>query len=325
MNKFFRFIFGILISIVLLYLAFKKVDFNSILQNFYNVKISYLVISFLLGIFLLMLRSYRWRLFILEYKNFGLFKFFESTSIGLFFNNILPFRIGDFVQAYVISKKTSLPKSLTFSTVLMERFVDLFPPIIFIITGSFFIILPKQISILISSIILFGLIFALVIIIRLKVIILKILEKLGSRYKFFLKFKNLFENFYLAIENFKNTKLLIKIILLTLLLWSGYSIGMVLICESLDIKLPSLWAGFLIQAITSLSVAIPSSPGYIGSWEFMGTLSLSVFKIEKSKALSFALLSHLLSMLPVVILGSIFVIKEIALVRTIGKEDLNEA
>jgi len=324
MNKWFRFILGILISIILLYLSFRKVDFNSILQNFHNVKFFYLLVSFLLGISLLGLRSYRWKLFILEYRDVDLIKFFESTSIGLFFNNILPFRMGDFIQAYTISKKTNLPKSLTFSTVLMERFVDLFPPIIFIIIGSFFIILPKQISILISSIVLLGLILALVIIIRLKLVILKILEKVGSRHKFFLKLKNLFANFYQAIENFKDIKLLIKIIILTLLLWSGYSIGMVLICESLDIKLPSLWAGFLIQAITSLSVAIPSSPGYVGSWEFMGSLSLMVFKIEKSKTLSFALLSHILGMLPVVILGSIFVIKEIALVRTITKEDINE-
>jgi len=232
--------------------------------------------------------------------------------------------MGDLVQAYMISKKTSLPKSLTFSTVLMERFVDLFPPIIFIIIGSFFIILPKQISILISSIVLLGLILALVIIIRLKLVILKILEKVGSRHKFFLKLKNLFANFYQAIENFKDIKLLIKIIILTLLLWSGYSIGMVLVCESLDIKLPSLWAGFLIQAITTLSVAIPSSPGYIGSWEFMGMLALTIFKIEKSKAISFALVSHILGILPVAILGSVFVIKEITLVRTIKKEDFSE-
>jgi uncharacterized membrane protein YbhN (UPF0104 family) len=95
---------------------------------------------------------------------------------------------------------------------------------------------------------------------------------------------------------------------------------MLLVCSSLEIKLPSIWAGFLIQAVTSLSVAIPSSPGYIGSWEFMGTLSLLIFKVNKTKAVSFAVISHIIGIIPIVGLGLIFVLKEISTLKSFKEE-----
>ncbi|MCX7716539.1 MAG: flippase-like domain-containing protein, partial [Endomicrobia bacterium] len=104
---------------------------------------------------------------------------------------------------------------------------------------------------------------------------------------------------------------------LTLLLWSGYSIGMFFICLSLRIFLPSLFASFLVQAITALSVIIPSSPGYIGTWEFMGTVALSIFNVEKTKGVSFGLLSHIVGVAPVVVLGMIYVIKEVGIINYI--------
>lgn len=324
MSKWLRFIIGIFISVILLILVFRKVDLRLVFYNILQLKIGYLVASIILGLFLLLLRSYRWKQFIKEYKQHSIIVFFESTNIGLFFNNVLPFRIGDFIQAYTISRKTGISKSLSFSTVLMERFLDLFPPILFIIIGSFFIILPKQISIPLSSLVLCLLCVGLVLFLKFKTFILKIFNNIGSRYKIFLRIGKIVENFYSAVSNFGNVRVLLKTILLTLLLWCGYSMGMVLICTSLDIKLPSLWAGFLIQAITALSVTIPSSPGYIGTWEFMATLALTIFSVEKAKALSFALLSHFIGMLPVVVLGIIFFIKEVSLVKVVYQVDRYE-
>ncbi|MCX7940262.1 MAG: flippase-like domain-containing protein [Endomicrobia bacterium] len=324
MSKWFKFILGIAISIILLLLAFRKVDFGLILRNFSQVKIGYLISSVLLGMIILLLRSYRWKQFIEEYKNCKLINFFESINIGLFFNNILPFRMGDLVQAYMVSKKTGVPKSLSLSTVLMERLIDLFPPIISIIIGSFFIILPQQVSIILSVSVLFFLITGVIFIFKFRNLILHFLGKISSKQKFWLRVLSLFKNFYSAIDNFKNVKILMKVIILTLLLWTGYSTGMLLVCYSLNINLPSIWAGYLIQAITALSVVIPSSPGYVGSWEFMGSLALSIFNVEKDKALSFALLSHFVGMLPVLIFGLIFVIKEISLVKKVSKDSIYE-
>ncbi|MEN3014181.1 MAG: lysylphosphatidylglycerol synthase transmembrane domain-containing protein [Endomicrobiia bacterium] len=322
--KFIKAISGLIISFVLLYLVFKKISFTELLSYIKNVKIGYLIVALFIGFFLLLFRSYRWRLIIKEYKNFGIPIFFEATVLGLFFNTILPFRMGDLIQGYVLSKKTAIPKSLTFSSVLMERFVDLFPPVVFIIIGSFFIVLPGQVSLFLSSLLLFFLVFGFYFILKFKKIVITTVNKLSTRIKLFQKINIFMKNFYIALENFKDKFLLGKVFSLTFLLWIGYSFNMWLICLSLDINLPSIMSSFLVQAITSLSVVIPSSPGYIGSWEFMGMLALSIFNIEKTKAVAFSLLSHIIGILSVVILGVIFVFKELNLLNYFKQEVKNE-
>lgn len=323
MNKWIKFSFGILISIILLYIVFRNVDVKSILAVLKTAKYEYLIYAMGINVFMLWLRSYRWRMFVPKYKSSGVSKFFESTNVGLMFNVVLPFRAGDLVQAYLLSKKIGQPKALTFSTVLMERFIDFFPPVIFIIIGSFFIILPQEISIPMAVLVLLILVVGIIILIKLKSFILKKLEfysRGDKRSALIEKIFGITKNFYSGIENFKDIKLLIKIIPLTLLLWTGYSITMWLYCRTLDIPLPSVWASFLIQSVTALSVVIPSSPGFIGTWEFMAILSLKIFSIEKTLSLTFALISHIFGMLPVVLIGAFYVLKEFTLIKSVSKE-----
>ncbi|MFQ3675850.1 MAG: lysylphosphatidylglycerol synthase transmembrane domain-containing protein, partial [Endomicrobiia bacterium] len=292
MKKWIKFFIGILISGTAIYLIFKHIDLNEVYKTIKSANIFYLILTMVIGILLLFLRSFRWKMLIKEYSDYGLMNFFASTTVGLTINNILPFRAGDLAQAYSLSKKIGLPKSLTFSTVLMERFIDFFPPIIFIIIGSFFVVLPKEMSLPLAVVVLSGLIFSMVLLIKFKNKMLGLLEKFSLKHKIFLKLYNVVKNFYIGIENFKDIKLLLKTVPITFLLWAGYSITAYLCCLSLGITLPSLWASFLVQAIIVLSVLVPSSPGYIGTWEAMSIFALKIFGIEESLGFTFGLIFH---------------------------------
>ncbi len=321
MKKWLKFIFGILISVVIIYMLLKVIDIKSVIKIIKSAKIVYLIIVFFIGILLILLRSFRWRMFLKQYKEYNISLFFESTNVGLTMNNFLPFRIGDLVQAYLLSKKSGLSKSLTFSTVLMERFIDFFPPIIFIIIGSFYVILPKEISLPLAGIIFIGLIVFIVIIIKFKNIILNKIEMLLLKKHFYVKFYNILKNFYVGIENFKDIKLLSKIVPITFLLWSGYSLTAYLCCLSLGIDLPSFWSAFLVHAIIVLSVLVPSSPGYIGTWEAMSIFALKIFGIDETLGLAFGLVFHLMCMLPVIVFGLYYLMKEFTIIKNVAEEN----
>lgn len=319
-KKWINLLLGVIISIVLLYVVFRQVQLKEVISYIYTARKTYILASLILNFGLLLLRSYRLKFIIDEYKNFAVLKFFESIILGLFFNTILPFRAGDVVQGIMISKKTGLPKSITLTTVVMERFIDLFPPIIFIIIGSFLITLPKEISIFLTFFVLFVLVLCIVTIWKFGPYLTEKIENLNFTNKLVMKIIGFIKKFLLTVGSMKRDTIVCKIIPLTLLLWSGYSMGMFLICLSLDIKLPSVFAGFIIQAITALSVIIPSSPGYIGSWEFMGTVALSIFRVEKTKSVSFGLLSHIIGTIPVVVLGVVYLLKETGLISYVKQQ-----
>ena len=45
--------------------------------------------------------------------------------IGYFSNNILPFRAGELLKSFLISKQNNISKSYALGTVIMERFLDM--------------------------------------------------------------------------------------------------------------------------------------------------------------------------------------------------------
>ena len=53
---------------------------------------------------------------------------------------------------------------------------------------------------------------------------------------------------------------------------------------------------------------IPSSPGYIGVFHAAATLSLLPFDVASGPALSFAILAHLVNVVPVSLIGAVFLL-----------------
>jgi len=307
MKKQLQIIIGFLISIIFLYLAVRKVNFREIIRIILSIKIKYLIIAFIFSMLAQFVRSKRWQ-YIVNEEGSKYFHFFEATCVGLMTNNLLPFRIGDFVQAFFLSFKTGINKPRCFSTVVMERLVDLFFPLTIIIFGSFFVLLPQQISkikIIIVLIVLFSVLFFAI---KHQHNFIRFLENYIPECKLKQKFISVLENFFSGLKSINNKVTVLKIFILSLFVWIIYILSTLFALEAFNINL-TFFQSSLVMAITAMSVVIPSSPGYIGTWEFFTIISLSIFGITKTHALSYALLNHFISWFTVVLFGFIVLIK----------------
>ena len=87
---------------------------------------------------------------------------FSATMIGYFGNAIFPFRLGELLRAYAISKKSKIQTTTAFGTILTERLVDMAG---LVLTMLFFTFLHpisfqnKQIMFILGLITLLGFIF----------------------------------------------------------------------------------------------------------------------------------------------------------------------
>lgn len=70
---------------------------------------------------------------------------------------------------------------------------------------------------------------------------------------------------------------------------------------SIDAPMP---VAVLLTCTTNLSMLIPSSPGYIGVFHLAATASLLPFGVAESRAFSFAILAHLVNVVPVSLIGA---------------------
>jgi uncharacterized membrane protein YbhN (UPF0104 family) len=72
--------------------------------------------------------------------------------------------------------------------------------------------------------------------------------------------------------------------------------------RSLGIELSPLEAVFITSAL-ALGVAIPSSPGYVGTYQWLGVASLGLLDVPVNDALAFAILMQASWFVPTTLIG----------------------
>jgi uncharacterized protein (TIRG00374 family) len=95
---------------------------------------------------------------------------------------------------------------------------------------------------------------------------------------------------------------------LSVVIWACYGSIIHLVLYAFDFlslyHLP--WStSLIVLVVTTIGIVVPSSPGYVGTYHWLCQISLAMFGVPGGPALSFAILTHGVNFLPVLILGLI--------------------
>jgi hypothetical protein len=72
--------------------------------------------------------------------------------------------------------------------------------------------------------------------------------------------------------------------------------------------LPVSWEkAVVILLATSFGVAIPAAPGYVGTYDYFAKMALVLYGVNASVAASFAIVTHVVSIVPLTLIGILFV------------------
>ena len=93
-------------------------------------------------------------------------------------------------------------------------------------------------------------------------------------------------------------------LLFTILIWFMDGMGMVILASSLSETL-SLAQSFLLIAALGISSALPSTPGYVGVYQFVAVTILLPFGIARESALALILLVQFINLLVVSVWGGL--------------------
>lgn len=89
------------------------------------MKALWLILSIALICLAHYIRVLRWGLFIEVYEKPNKRNMIRALSIGYLLNYIVPYKLGDCVRAYLASRKLKNKSALGFSTVIMDRYLDI--------------------------------------------------------------------------------------------------------------------------------------------------------------------------------------------------------
>jgi uncharacterized protein (TIRG00374 family) len=301
--KKFRIVVGLLLTFFL-WLVFLKVNFEELIFALESANYPLIMAAAFLNGFTFIPRAYRWKILLKPLKNTRFGNTFGSLSIGFMANSVLPARGGEFVRAFTIGQTEKISKSASFATIIVERVLDLVTLILFLVVSLRFISNDKMVSrmfwigaILTISIIIF------LVVLKKKPGIMDIVVFLSPE-KFKEKSRKFPEAFAKGLESLGSFKILFYSFVQSLFLWFCYAVVYYILFVSFGFDL-SFGSAFLVMAICSLGISIPSSPGFIGTYHYFAIFSLSLFGIPKSSALSFSIVAWTVNILPVVVIGLI--------------------
>ena len=117
------------------------------------------------------------------------------------------------------------------------------------------------------------------------------------------KGRHLLEGFASGLGVMRQPKLLAEVFVWTVMHWLCNAFAFWLGFRALGISAP-ITAALLLQGIIAIGVAIPSSPGFFGLFEAAGALGLGFYGIPSDKAVSWAIGFHILSYIPITVMGA---------------------
>ncbi len=304
---------GILISALCIYLAFRSVDISEMWQAFVMANYWYIFPSVAVNFFSHYLRALRWRYLLDPIRRLDTGSLFSSLIIGYAANTFMPAHLGEFLRAYVLSKKRQIPMSPVFATVVVERIIDVFSLLVLMLLAL--LIHPFPDWIITSGYFMLAASIALMVfLIFLKKATSPTMRFIGFIMKplpksFEHKTTATLEKFLAGILPLKRWHDYITTGFLSLLIWVCYGFIFFFCLHAFDfVETYQLeWSTSLILlVITTIAVVVPASPGYVGTYHYLCQIALAMFGVSAGPALSFATVVHGVNIFPALIAGLIF-------------------
>jgi len=306
-NRIIKFILGVLISVIGLYYAFRQINFWELWIIIKNVNFILVILAIVILLLSNIIRAWRWQILVKPIKYVSFEPAFSSIMIGYFGNSVLPFRMGEFLRAFVVADKTSLTASTAFGTIVIERILDFIGlSIVILLIMTVYPLTSVGGSIIIGVIVLSLTAFIFFFLFGgFKSSLLVKIEKLsllriGLLHKILLFIKNFLD----GATTIRATNKLGIILLYTLIIWIMYYCSTYLATIAIGIELE--WFGFGVLLIsTTLAISIPAAPGYVGTYHAAAVYILTnLFDVGRSNAQAAAIILHAVGTIPIVIIGA---------------------
>jgi uncharacterized protein (TIRG00374 family) len=293
---------GVAVNAVFLWLALRNADLDAVGRALSEARLGLVFLAVLVIAIGYGFQAARWRR-IAAAPSLGLRSFYGMVVGGLACNNVLPIRIGELLRAGWLSRDAPMSGGRAFGSVVLDRICDVVTLAVFFAIGlqavaSAAWLVRLAVGALIA-----------VVVIALALLLARVYtsrrEHRGVRRPRGRVVQILRDTVEMLGEPI-GRRHAATWIGLTACTWILSAVAAALVARSVGIELTPLEAVFLTSAL-ALGVAIPSSPGYIGTYQWIGVAALGLLDVPVEQALAFALLMQASWFVPTTLAGGAFI------------------
>jgi uncharacterized membrane protein YbhN (UPF0104 family) len=304
------FLLGLVVAGLCLWFALYDVDFAQLGRSLAAARKSSIPV-FLVALFAFYwVKAVRWHHLLAPLKSIPTRKLFPPLMVGYGVSMLVPMHLGEIARIMIVRSEQSLGASPLLMSIALERLLDLVTiPLLFAVAMMAHDGLPPT---LIAAAYFMGLV-GLAGIAALTGFVLKPEWVTGSATKLLAPFPARWRVPVVAqlmagaegIGVLRAPGRLVPVVLLTLVQWALMWLCAWIAIWSVGANAP--WsAGLLTVALINVAVALPTSPGYVGSVQAAFVLALLPYTVERETAIAASVYFHVLVYVAVVATGLAF-------------------
>lgn len=285
---------GALISLACIFLVLRGVDLQKTANLLGGARPAWLALAVAAIVGDLLFRAVRWQVLIRPIRAVPFRRLTAYMLVGYLANNVLPARLGELVRSHYLGDREGISRSATLGTVVVERVVD---TVVLVGIGAAAILVLNVRGVVVSAI-LIGVAIAALLCVALAVALAAHRLPGAGRAAAFLSRWPRVVGVATRLRDGLRVAALPKTVaaaaILSVAAWSCTVVAVLAVGQSLGIEL-TVGEAALLAAGTNLATAIPSGPGYLGTFEYAGQSIALAFGLAASVGLALALLIHVLT------------------------------
>jgi glycosyltransferase 2 family protein len=313
-----RTVIVVAIAAALVVVFLRNVDLRGVLSAIVRADLRWLVVSLVASILSIVIRSLRWQYLLEPLGHASFANAFRATAVGFAASSILPARAGEVIRPYFLARHENMTATGAFATIILERVLDVLTVLVLLASSLF--VFNRSVGAANPNVFaamkwsgataLGGSIVALVVMFvlagdpgrigrwmaRLEASVpSKLAGLIGS----------VAEKFARGLGAVRRPGRLFVALLWSFPLWLTIAAGMWAVLEAFSIDVP-FTGSFLLVAVLVIGVAVPT-PGAIGGFHEAYRLGATkFFGAPDDAAVGAAIVAHLFSIGPVLLLGLFF-------------------
>jgi uncharacterized protein (TIRG00374 family) len=296
---------GIASSAFFLWLVLRDADLGAVRLALRGADLGQVLLAAVVIQAVYVAQAARWRL-IADTLELTVRRFYALVLGGIGANNVLPLRIGDLLRARWLATSAEIPTGRAFGSVFRDRACDVLTLVVALavslpIVGDAAWVVRIAVGgvVLLAALALFA-----------AGAIVYTRARPRARRDTRSRARRLLRDTIDEVASPLGRRRVVLALALSAVAWGAWACAAGLVCRSLGISLSPGELVF-VTAVINLGVVIPSSPGFIGTYQWLAVSALGVVNVDGDVAIAFSLLMQAIWFVPTTIVGGTIALREV--------------
>jgi len=308
-------VLGLAVSAVFLYFALDGLHLPAVWSYLQGARYGWLIPGVAVYFVAVWARTWRWHYLLRPIKRVPLNRLFPVVVIGYMGNNIYPFRAGEVIRAWVLRRNDAISISASLATIFVERIFDGLVMLIFVFVALPFAPVPPPFdTIVIYMTLLFFGALAVFFVLALRPeftrrVYTAIFSRLLPGERVRTSVIGVADRFMDGLSSLRSPSDMAMTLVTSVVIWLTETTKYWFVMHAFDFQV-SFFVLMLMTAVVNLATTLPSSPGYVGTFDEPGIEILKVFGVEANVAAAYTFVLHAALWLPITLLGGYYMLRQ---------------